>query len=521
MERVFATHRPKTQTHDVSVASPKPSAALLHRATTSGPIAPSAGSISETLSAVEDVLRSPGQPLDPTTRASLEPRFGHDFSQVRVHADAAAGASARALGALAYTSRNHVVFGAGQHTGAREGQRTLVHELTHVVQQRRPSASQPNHSHEQEAETAGNLAAGAFRIPVELASMPGAIQCEPDPKKTPTLRADKASPKPPKAKHTLKVQIRISDMRTIVEEKGARKFGGLFTHMPKELSKRLIDQVRERLSFLGNEGFKVSVEFGQFSDTDLKVAGNIQVWMVSELEQSTKPGEVMKKHYGYKAAAADKVNEEFTNVTHPGPGHDFKEVGGITPRQIDDSVPGTSEPVFIKVPEIFSRDELTHYKEGKDKQEAELGVDEISATTSHEIGHVLRSEPDAGHAKGSFNDSKQSFPPRLMDTIGARGGWTTDDTWASPRLSTVMNDKLSKEAIDKLGGWPYVWDKLVLPNVGVDKVIRRARVTPDGGMEVYYNFSNLGYAEEEKTNMVEFLKGIEMSQEQGKWKKKK
>src|SRR5215211_5099267 len=37
---------------------------------------------------VDDVLRSPGQPLDPTTRAVLEPRFGHDFSQVRVHTDA-------------------------------------------------------------------------------------------------------------------------------------------------------------------------------------------------------------------------------------------------------------------------------------------------------------------------------------------------------------------------------------------------------------------------------------------------
>src|SRR5215213_9175222 len=43
---------------------------------------------------VDDVLRSPGQPLDPTTRAVLEPRFGHDFSQVRVHTDAKAAESA-------------------------------------------------------------------------------------------------------------------------------------------------------------------------------------------------------------------------------------------------------------------------------------------------------------------------------------------------------------------------------------------------------------------------------------------
>src|SRR5215212_3769005 len=52
---------------------------------------------------VHDVLRSPGQPLDPTTRAFMEPRFGHDFSQVRVYADTKAAESARAVRALAYT----------------------------------------------------------------------------------------------------------------------------------------------------------------------------------------------------------------------------------------------------------------------------------------------------------------------------------------------------------------------------------------------------------------------------------
>lgn len=52
---------------------------------------------------VHEVLRSPGQPLDPAARTLMEPRFGHDFSRVRVHADAAAHESARAVGALAYT----------------------------------------------------------------------------------------------------------------------------------------------------------------------------------------------------------------------------------------------------------------------------------------------------------------------------------------------------------------------------------------------------------------------------------
>src|SRR5262245_56861255 len=46
--------------------------------------------ISEVPPIVYEVLRSPGQPLDAETRAFLEPRFGHDFSQVRVHTDARA-----------------------------------------------------------------------------------------------------------------------------------------------------------------------------------------------------------------------------------------------------------------------------------------------------------------------------------------------------------------------------------------------------------------------------------------------
>lgn len=85
---------------------------------------------------VHDVLSSPGQSLDAGTRAFMEPRFGHDFSQVRVHTDARAAESARAVNALAYTVGRDVVFGVGQYVPeTREGRRLMAHELTHVVQQ--------------------------------------------------------------------------------------------------------------------------------------------------------------------------------------------------------------------------------------------------------------------------------------------------------------------------------------------------------------------------------------------------
>lgn len=89
-------------------------------------------------SIVHDVLRSPGQPLDPATRAFFEPHFGHDFSQVRVHTDAKAGESAHAVNALAYTVGRDVVFGEGRYSpNSQIGQRLLAHELTHVAQQAR------------------------------------------------------------------------------------------------------------------------------------------------------------------------------------------------------------------------------------------------------------------------------------------------------------------------------------------------------------------------------------------------
>jgi hypothetical protein len=86
---------------------------------------------------VHDVLGSPGQPLDAQTRTFMEPRFGHDFSRVRIHADVRAAESARAVEARAYTVGSDIVFGSGQyapHTAV--GQRLLAHEITHVLQQR-------------------------------------------------------------------------------------------------------------------------------------------------------------------------------------------------------------------------------------------------------------------------------------------------------------------------------------------------------------------------------------------------
>jgi hypothetical protein len=91
---------------------------------------------------VHEVLRSAGHPLDLSARSFMEPRFGLDFAQVRVHTDARAGDSARALEARAYTVGRDMVFAPEQYApGTAEGRRLLAHELTHVVQQRSPTAA--------------------------------------------------------------------------------------------------------------------------------------------------------------------------------------------------------------------------------------------------------------------------------------------------------------------------------------------------------------------------------------------
>ncbi len=92
---------------------------------------------------VHDALGSPGAPLEPATRAFFQPRLGADLSHVRVHRDDRAAASARAVGALAYTVGSDIVFAAGSYAPTtHDGRKLLAHELAHVLQQRTTTSLQ-------------------------------------------------------------------------------------------------------------------------------------------------------------------------------------------------------------------------------------------------------------------------------------------------------------------------------------------------------------------------------------------
>ena len=134
---------------------------------------------------VHEVLASPGLPLDPATRARFDPAFGQSLHDVRSHTDPRAAASAAAVGALAYTVGQHIVFAAGAYApGTPQGDTLLAHELAHTRQQAaaQPDPSVPIHGGHVAAEeaaaqtderlvrggSAGPLAAaphGLYRVP--------------------------------------------------------------------------------------------------------------------------------------------------------------------------------------------------------------------------------------------------------------------------------------------------------------------------------------------------------------------
>lgn len=138
------------------------------------------GEIASTPPSIHDALQSPARPLDASAQSFMESRFGFDFSRVRIHTDAKAVESARAIQAQAYSVGGDVVFGSGQYSPSTiEGRKLLAHELTHVVQQSgeaygkkrmlglqtKLAISDPGDHYEQEAD---RIADEVMRMPVPM-----------------------------------------------------------------------------------------------------------------------------------------------------------------------------------------------------------------------------------------------------------------------------------------------------------------------------------------------------------------
>ena len=120
--------------HRVTSAAPGPAASQESNLARASAGATAAADLAPPI--VHDVLAAGGRPLDAAARGFMESRFGRDFSAVRVHTDARAAESARAVGAIAYTVGRDLVFRSGAYRpDTLPGRQLLAHELTHVVQQ--------------------------------------------------------------------------------------------------------------------------------------------------------------------------------------------------------------------------------------------------------------------------------------------------------------------------------------------------------------------------------------------------
>jgi hypothetical protein len=129
---------------------------------------------------VTQVFGSPGRLLEPAARRSFEARFGHEFSDIRIHADELAGQAADAIGAKAFTMGNHVGFARGLYApDTRRGSWLLAHELAHSLTQRgdvfepRSAAIVDDHAAEQDADRAADAILEGRSMPSLTRSTPG------------------------------------------------------------------------------------------------------------------------------------------------------------------------------------------------------------------------------------------------------------------------------------------------------------------------------------------------------------
>lgn len=132
------SHASENEADHVAAETVRPAASWRQSSIPSTPASTVRSAVNPDSTTAVDAAQRGGAPMPKDQLSYYQPRFGHDFSQVRIHTDSSAAAGARVVQARAYTAGRDIVFGAGQyapHTAA--GRHLLAHELAHVVQQQR------------------------------------------------------------------------------------------------------------------------------------------------------------------------------------------------------------------------------------------------------------------------------------------------------------------------------------------------------------------------------------------------
>jgi hypothetical protein len=176
--------------------------------------------VSDNLEKTIDTARGSGQSLSASTRGSLEPQFGRDFGDVRVHTDANADTLSRRLGAEAFTTGKDVFFKGGAYEPESEkGQKLIAHELAHVVQQ---SGAEPVIQYSPgAAEEEEELEEAAEEIEAE---MEAAALAPPAP--APAAPAAPPAPAPARLAELIRLRDEIQDRLNRLNEEIRRLQGG-------------------------------------------------------------------------------------------------------------------------------------------------------------------------------------------------------------------------------------------------------------------------------------------------------
>ena len=117
---------------------------------------------------VQEVLHSPGRSLDPSVRSYMEPRFGHDFSQIHIHTSSQADQANKQLQSRAFTCGQNIAFRQGEYDPVNnKGKMLLAHELTHTLQQNKSTGD--NRIQKQNEDPAKNVSISKRTAVVNLA----------------------------------------------------------------------------------------------------------------------------------------------------------------------------------------------------------------------------------------------------------------------------------------------------------------------------------------------------------------
>jgi hypothetical protein len=107
-------------------------------------IGPVGGALSPATAGRIRAKQGDGAPLASPDQRRMERTFGHNFADVRIHADGESNVLSRSLSASAFTLGSDIFLGReATNVGRYGGDHLLAHELTHVVQQRGTGRSGP------------------------------------------------------------------------------------------------------------------------------------------------------------------------------------------------------------------------------------------------------------------------------------------------------------------------------------------------------------------------------------------